>query len=202
MVRGRLRGVWVRGALPSGPVVWAANHHSWWDPFVADVLVRAGGRTIGVVMAEDGLNAFRFVRRLGVVGTTEVRAATKLVRDGHVLVVFPESEICPVGPPAALSRGAAWFAERSGAALVAAAVRVTVRGQEAPEAYVTLRPVALDGGSAASTQRLRAALTEELASIDQAIASTNPRDPLPGFTEAVRGRRSWDERLARLGRRR
>jgi len=202
LVRGRLRGVWLRGTIPTGRVVWAANHHSWWDPFLADVLVRAEGRSAALVMTEEGLREFGFVRRLGVVGTTEVRAATAMVRAQQVLVVFPEAEICSPGRPGPLSRGAAWFAERTDATLVAAAVRVTIRGQEAPEAYVDLRPVGLDGGSAVATERLSAVLGDALASIDAAIAGTDPRVPLAGFTEAVRGRRSWDERLARLGRRR
>ncbi|MGH8776014.1 MAG: hypothetical protein ACRDWI_12875 [Jiangellaceae bacterium] len=50
MVRSRLRGVWVRGEPPVGPAVWAANHHSWWDPFVAHVLVTRAGRRAALVM--------------------------------------------------------------------------------------------------------------------------------------------------------
>jgi len=40
MVRHGLRGVSIRGAMPAGPFVWAANHHSWWDPFVAAATIK------------------------------------------------------------------------------------------------------------------------------------------------------------------
>ena len=43
MVRRGLRGVWLHGEVPPGPFIWAANHHSWWDPFVAAVLLRRFG---------------------------------------------------------------------------------------------------------------------------------------------------------------
>ena len=42
-VRGGLAGVRVHGRLPAGPVVWAANHHSWCDPFIAGTLLTAAG---------------------------------------------------------------------------------------------------------------------------------------------------------------
>jgi cytochrome P450 len=50
-VRGGLAGVWVRGQLPAGPVVWAANHHSWWDPLIAGELLAAAGRRM-VLLAD------------------------------------------------------------------------------------------------------------------------------------------------------
>ena len=43
-VRGGLAGVWVRGRLPAEPVIWAANHHSWWGPFIAGKLLAGAGR--------------------------------------------------------------------------------------------------------------------------------------------------------------
>lgn len=205
MVRGRLRGVWLRGELPPGPVVWAANHHSWWDPFVADVLVRGHGRRTAVVMAEDSLAAYGFLRRLGVLGTGEVRAAVTAVGAGDVLVVFPEAELLPAAAPGPLAPGAAWYAQRTGATLVCAAVRVLARGHEAPEAYVDLRSVEVGGGTAPTTARLAATLRDALAEIDATTATSDPREPLPGFQPVVRGRRSWDERIARaasVGRRR
>jgi hypothetical protein len=42
-VRGGLAGVRVHGRLPAGPVVWAVNHHSWCDPFIAGTLLTAAG---------------------------------------------------------------------------------------------------------------------------------------------------------------
>ena len=51
LVRRNLRGVWVQGVLPTGSCVWAANHHSWWDFFVAAAALRDAGRLdVGVLM--------------------------------------------------------------------------------------------------------------------------------------------------------
>lgn len=196
MVRAGLRGVWVRGDPPRGPAVWAANHHSWWDPFVAHVLLRRAGREAGLVMDDDNLRAVQFLRRLGVVGTREMGKATRMVRAGRVVVIFPEGELLPAGPPGRLRRGAARLACDAPGALLSVAVRVSVRGHQAPEAYVLVRPVDHDGGVDITTSRLADALRAGLAELDGALATADPRAPLPGFRTVVRGRRSWDERIA------
>jgi 1-acyl-sn-glycerol-3-phosphate acyltransferase len=55
LVQGGLRGVWVRGTLPPGPFVWAANHHSWWDPFVASAVLTRSGRAAALLMQGGNL---------------------------------------------------------------------------------------------------------------------------------------------------
>jgi 1-acyl-sn-glycerol-3-phosphate acyltransferase len=202
MVRSRLRGVWLRGDQLAGPSVWAANHHSWWDPFVAQAVLARAGLDAGLIMDDESLARFTFLRPLGVVGTSEVRAALRLLQDNRVLVVYPEAELRPPGPPGPLSRGAAWLAIRGEAQLLAVAVRVVVRGHEAPEAYVDVRPVDPQGDAVTGTERLRETLTAALADVDKALATEAPREPLPGFRQVIRGRRSWDERLARIAQRR
>lgn len=198
MAKGRLRGIWVRGSVPRGHAVWAANHHSWWDPFIADVVVTRAGGTTALIMDDANLESFRFLRRIGVVGTTELRHAVAHVIDGRVLVVFPEGELRPAGPLGPLAAGAAWVAVRANATLVAASVRVVMRGHEAPEAYVDLCAVPVDDGIAPASRRLAEVMTAGLADIDSLLATTDPRQPLAGFREVVHGRRSWDERLSRL----
>ena len=66
-VRGGLGGVWVRGRLPAGPVVWAANHHSWWDPFIAGTLLSAAGRRMVLLADVANVRQYQFARRIGVV---------------------------------------------------------------------------------------------------------------------------------------
>jgi 1-acyl-sn-glycerol-3-phosphate acyltransferase len=195
MVRRGLRGVWLRGTLPAGPFVWAANHHTWWDPFLAAVVLDAADRTPGLVMLQANLERYRFARRLGVFGTGEPRRGLDLLAEGRVLVVYPEGELRPPGRVGDLSRGAAWYARRAGVPLCAVATRVALRGHEAPEAYLSLSPVATTGSAADGTGRLRAALDRDLSDMDHLIASTDPRRPLPGFGRRVAGRRSWDERI-------
>jgi 1-acyl-sn-glycerol-3-phosphate acyltransferase len=200
MVRSRLRGVWLRGPTPTSRSVWAANHHSWWDPFVAQAVLTHSGLESGLVMDDGQLARFGFLRSLGVVGTSELRTGLELLRAGRVLVVYPESELRPPGPPGPLSRGAAWLALRAEAQLLAVAVRVVVRGHEAPEAYVDIRPVDSGGDPATGTEQLRDSLTAALSELDKALSTEAPRDPLPAYRHLVHGRRSWDERLARVSR--
>ncbi len=202
LVKRGLRGVWRRGEAPPGGFVWAAPHQSWWDPFVAAAALKDAGRIPALVMEQDNLADFRFLRRVGVFGTAELRRGLDHLAAGHVLIVFPEGELAPAGPLRPLAAGAAWFALRGGVPLVAAAVRVAARGHQASEAYVDLATVTLPAGRSrrdvsVATAELSRVLGARLATIDTAITTTHPREPLPGFAEVVHGRRSMDERLQR-----
>jgi 1-acyl-sn-glycerol-3-phosphate acyltransferase len=192
LVRANLRGVWLRGALPAGSFVWAANHHSWWDPFVAGAVLASAGRSAGLLMKSDNLSRYAFARRLGVFGADEPRQGVRHLRDGRVLIIFPEGRLRPAGPIGPLARGAAWYAEQAAVPLAAVAVRVVVRGHQAPEAYARVSLVADP-----RTEQLADDLAANLSTLDKELASADPREPLDGFQRVVRGRRSWDERLAR-----
>jgi len=194
-VRGGLAGVWVRGRLPAGPVVWAANHHSWWDPFIAGELLAGAGRHMVLLADAANMRRYRFARHIGVVGTDELRGTLAAVRGGAVLVVYPEGQLLPAGLPGPLAPGAAWSAARAPAQLCSVAVRVLMRGGQYPEAYVVFSEVDAAGTSAATTERLRDRLREDLHDVDRLCAHVGPRQPLPGFIRVVRGRRSWDERV-------
>jgi hypothetical protein len=195
MVRRQLRGVWLRGDLPSGPFVWAANHHSWWDPFVAEVVLRSAGRRGCLIMLEENLRRFGFARRLGVFGTAEPRRGLDFLADGRVLVIYPEGELRPAGPLGAVADGAAWYARRAGVPLCAVATRVLLRGQEAPEAYLSTAVVDLDGPVRDVTRRLGTELDRLLSEVDKIAGVEDPRAPLPGYRMVLRGRRSHDERI-------
>jgi 1-acyl-sn-glycerol-3-phosphate acyltransferase len=194
-VRGGLAGVWVRGPLPAGRVVWAANHHSWWDPFIAGALLTAAGHRMALLAEVANVHRFQFARRIGVVGADEPRAALAAVRGGAVLVIYPEGRLLPAGPPGPLAPGAAWFAARAPARLCSVAVRVLIRGRQYPEAYVVFSEVDADGPSLEVTRRLNERLRADLGDVDRLSATAEPRQPLPGFSRGVRGRRSWDERI-------
>jgi 1-acyl-sn-glycerol-3-phosphate acyltransferase len=194
-VRGGLAGVWVRGRLPAGPVVWAANHHSWWDPFIAGELLTGAGHRMVLLADVASVRRYRFARHIGVIGTDELRAALAAVRSGAVLVVYPEGRLLPAGPPGPLAPGAAWSATRAPARLCSVAVRVLMRGGQHPEAYVVFSEVDTAGPPPEVTGRLRERLRQDLRDVDGLSARAEPRQPLPGFTRAVRGRRSWDERV-------
>lgn len=194
-VRGGLAGVWMRGQLPAGPVVWAANHHSWWDPLIAGELLTGAGRRMVLLADVANVRQYRFARRIGAVGTDELRTALAAVRSGTVLVIYPEARLLPAGSPGPLAPGAAWSAARAPARLCSVAVRVLMRGGQYPESYVVFSEVDRDGPLPDVTERLRRQLRADLDDVDRLSAQADPRQPLPGFSRVVRGRRSWDERL-------
>jgi 1-acyl-sn-glycerol-3-phosphate acyltransferase len=194
-VHGGLAGVWVHGRLPSGPAVWAANHHSWWDPFIAGALLSTAGRRMVLLADVGNVSRYQFARRVGVVGVDEPRTALAAVRGGATLVIYPEGLLLPAGPPGPLANGAAWSAARAPARLCSVAVRVMMRGRQHPEAYVMFSEVDASGPLPEVTGRLRERLRADLGHIDRLNADADSRQPLAGFRRVLRGRRSWDERV-------
>ncbi len=190
LVRRGLRGVWVRGELPPGGVVWAANHHSWWDGFVASAVLHEQHRPVALLMDSDNLRAFGFLRSAGVVSTRQPRQALQMLREGRVLVIFPEGELRSPGPLRPVARGAAWLGLRAPAPVVPVAVRVINRGHQYPEALV-------DIGAQVDPEKLPDALAAAVRELDAALLDVDPRLPVSGFRCAVAGRASWDERISR-----
>jgi hypothetical protein len=192
MLRGGLRGVWRRGALPPPDgALWVANHHSWWDGFVANAVLRHAGHRPALVMDADNLQTFRFLEDIGALPADQPRRALAALRDGRTVIIFPEGELRPTGPLGPVAAGATWLARRGAVPVVLAATRVVLRGQQKPEAYVDLHLAAADVD-----------LGEELAGLlrrlDDELSSGDPRQPLPGFSLVVPGRSSWDERISRV----
>ena len=195
LVRRNLRGVWVRGELPTEPVVWISNHHSWWDFFVAAAALReAGGPPAGVLMDPENIGNRDFYRvGAAAVGTDQLRAAVELIGAGHVLVVFPEGRLRPAGPLGPTRTGADWLAARAGVPILPVATRVVLRGQQAAEAYLDVggpRPAVSHPD--AGTDPVLATL---LAGLDEELARADPERPLPGFHSLMSGVRSWPERF-------
>lgn len=191
LVRRNLRGVWVRGDLPQGPAIWAANHHSWWDFFVARAALGSAGRAdVAVLMDPANIGSRRVFGWAGAIGSDRLRAALDVPRSGGVLVVFPEGELRAPGHLGPLHPGAGWFGRRADAPVLAVATRVVLRGQQSPEAYVDLTPVT-------SADALAATLAARLAAVDAELSAADPAHPIPGFRQVVRGVRSWSERISR-----
>lgn len=191
MVRANLRSVNVRGTLPAAPVIWAGNHHSWWDAFVASIVLRRDDHRFTLVMDAENLASFGFLKPLGLVPSDRPRAGLTALREGRTLIILPEGELLGPGPMRPLHRGAGWFAQHTDAPLVPVSLRVVIRGQQHPEAWVDLgEPVAPEG--------LEHAMGTQLAALDELITTADPRDPLPGFRQVFSGRRSFDERISQL----
>lgn len=198
VLRRGVAGVWVRGAVPAGPAVWAGNHHSWWDPFVAAAALRRAGSGMALLVSPSNMDTYGFARHVGAFPADRPRDGLAALRDGRSLVLYPEGRLRAAGPPGPLAPGAAWFARQAAVPLVALAVRVLPRGGQWPQVYLHWQQVAVDRSVELTTKELGDTLTTLLAGIDSAAAEVDPVVPLAGFRLAVRGRRSWDERIDAL----
>jgi 1-acyl-sn-glycerol-3-phosphate acyltransferase len=191
LVRHGLRGIWLRGSLPPSPLVWAANHHSWWDGFVAAAILKHYQRPACLLMDSANLADYRFLDAVGVVPANRPRRALAQLRTSRVLVMFPEGALRSPGPMGALAPGAGWFARHAPANLVPVAVRVVLRGQQYPEAIVDIGPPCPEDD-------LADVLSGQLATLDAEVRmAADPRCGLPGFVRLLGGRSSWDERISR-----
>jgi len=187
--------------LPPGGVVLAANHHSWWDGYLAWWLVKRLGRKPGVVMDASQLKRFRFFRHLGAIGHTELRAALRRLAGGEVMLIYPEGALRPAGPVSRLRAGAVFVAQHAQVPVMPLAIRVLMRGAEHPEALMRLgEPLPLSGDREALTGRLECALNDLLADLDVRVTA-DPEQPPPGCDTLLSGARSmhhktsWVERL-------
>ncbi len=196
-LRRGLAGVWARdeGALPGGAAVLAANHHAWWDGYLLFLLARRRRRPFTVLMNETQLARFPFFRRQGAIGAHELRAALRRLGAGHLVAVFPEAALHPAGPPARLAPGAAYLAARSGRPLVPVAVRVAVRGQQRPEAFLRFGS-ALPPDHPDLERGLAEALDALVRGLDAELAAADPEAPPAGYVRWLAGRASTDRRLA------
>ncbi|TVR88089.1 MAG: 1-acyl-sn-glycerol-3-phosphate acyltransferase [Trueperaceae bacterium] len=194
-LRRDLAGVWgiCEGAAPLSGCVVVANHHSWWDGYLAWFLARRERRRFGVLVDPATLRRYPFFERVGAVDTTALRSAVRAARSGAWLFVFPEGRLGPAGALAPFAPGAATIARLSDVRALPIAWRVVVRGGQYPEVYVR-QGDALPPNAGPEGQR--EAVAGLLARIDADIAAASePELPLPGYVLWNAGRRSTQERV-------
>lgn len=189
MVRFSLRGVWVRGEVPDGAVVWATNHHHWWDAFAANAILRTRGLAPTVLLSAANLESFGLFRLIDAVPASESHRAVPLLRQGRPLVIMPEGRMVGPGPLGPIRPGAARLADEAGVPLVPVALRVVVRAHQHAEVFV-------DIGPPVPGAELQTAMSAHLAGLDDTIASSDPDAPLPGYRLVVGGRRSIHQWVA------
>lgn len=194
MVRAGLRGVWVRGEVPTGPVVWATNHHHWWDAFAAGSILRGTRQRPTVLVAAASLEAYPFLHWIGAVPATDPDRAIRALRAGRPLIIMPEGRLVGPGPLGPIRGGAGRIAETAGVPLLPVSLRVVVRGSQHPEVFV-------DIGVPVAGHELEAAMSSALTELDEAIATSDPEVALPGYRLVVRGRSSVNERFTALAER-
>lgn len=189
-IRKGLRGVWLRGEMPHRGVI-AANHHSWWDGYLAAELAWSHHQPMRGLMLDESLEQMPFFRPLGAVGASEVRSSLRVLERGEPLFIFPEGRVSPPGKLQKLHPGAAWLARKAGVPLCPLAIRCVMRGQERPEAYLWMGKPTLN---------LEPDLNALLAKLDFDLEHHDPERELPGFTHLVRGPRSTQESSGFLSR--
>lgn len=196
-LRRGLAGIWARaeGPVPDGGAVVVANHHSWWDLYLAWAVADHHGRPSGAIMDAAQLSRFPFFRRLGAVSEREPRAAARRASGGAWVVVYAEGELRPPGPLGPLRPGAAAIARWAGVPLLPLAIRCVMRGGERPEVYLRFGEPLADG---AGHEALTRALTDLLARLDRDLAEAPEAEaPLPGYVAWWRAADRSHERLAR-----
>ncbi|WMT56096.1 carotenoid biosynthesis protein [Truepera radiovictrix] len=198
-LRRGLHGVYARGpwgALPKGGFILAANHHAWWDPYLAWFIGRRLGRPLSGLMLDATVERFPFFRAHGALKTTEVREALRRLARGEVLILFPEGVLRPPGQVSRTRPGVLYLARRAGVPVVPLAIRVTVRGAQHPEALLSVG-APLEATDAAA---LEGALNALLGDLDDLLRRAEAEQPPPGFTAWLGGAKSTHERAAWVGR--
>lgn len=194
-LKGSLRGVYLRGEVPPGPLVLALNHHSFYDGHLAWFLGKRAKRPTSILVAEENLRAFPVLALAGALEAARVREALRRLGRGERVALFPEGVLRHPGPLGSLKPGAVWLAERAPAHLLPVAVRVVLRGFEHPEAFVWAGSPLPPG---AGLEDLARALGGLLGGLDDLLARTHPREVPEGFREILKGRRSLEERVRPL----
>ncbi|ULR39937.1 lysophospholipid acyltransferase family protein [Thermus sp. NEB1569] len=191
-LKGSLRGVYLRGEVPQGPLVLALNHHSFFDGHLVWLLGKLYRRPTSLLVAEENLKGFLVLKLAGALEAGRIREALRRLRRGEWVALFPEGALVYPGPLRPLRRGAGWLAERAGVPLLPVALRVVLRGFEQPEAFLWM------GSPLAPEEDLAGALGGLLEGLDALLAQTHPREVPEGFRQVLRGRRSLEERILPL----
>ncbi len=190
-----LHGVYAKGdwnGLSPGGAVLAANHHSWWDAYLAWFIGQKLRRPLSGLMLPETLGQFPFFRQLGAVPTTELREALRRLQRGELLVVFPEGELRSAGYVEVLQPGLGFLASRAAVPVYPVAIRAVLRGAQRPEVFIIL-------GDAVAPEEVAGALNGLLAGLGRELAQANPEKPLPGFVCWRGGAASTNEQAAWVG---
>ncbi len=198
-VRGSFRGVWVRGTLPPSETGLVAylNHSSFWDGFIAHELGRLAGWDTYAMMEEVNLAKYPFHTRIGAFSVRRgdaksaletLRYAKRLLqRPKGAVVVFPQGEIRSGAALGSFSRGAQVLARAARVPSVAIAIRYAFFEHEFPDVLVEV-----------GRAHQPAMLTRYEAELDAVHTRVCEATSTEGFTLAIRGRRSVQQRWDRV----
>lgn len=201
-----------RSALAQGPAILIMNHVAWWDPLLLILLEKALGADGYGLMAADSLRELPFFGRLGALplhrgdarrALSDLEsAATLLDRPLRFVAIFPSGEQRPSHFPLSFKSGASRLQERSGAKVIALALRYEFLESPKPTLLFSLgsafeipegsRPKRV---SSYFEERVR----EELGRIDEEVATmlTTPSE-LPGGLRSLLHRKPQPLRAGRV----
>ncbi len=205
----RFEGVYVdgldeaRAAAAAGPLLFCANHLSWWDAFVVVVVDEALGTDGFAVMDEHNLRRLPFFGALGALplALDDPRralgqlAATRdlLDRPGRAAWIFPQGRQTPSWRrPLGFHRGFTRVAQPApalqgpnGCAVVPVSLLITFRERAEPALLVRLHPARhLDGRAGAAD--VEACVVDGIDALDRGVvADVLPPLLVPGTARAA-----------------
>ena len=203
-LKSGLHGVYTKGdwdALPRHGYIIAANHHSWWDGYMAWLAQQRVAQPLGGMMGEAQLSRFRFFRRMGVISQKEVREALRRLGRGEVMFIFCEGAIRPAGEVKEVEEGVAFLAKRANVPIYPLALRTVVRGAQYPEAFAVLgERLEPHADRAKLSEEVKRSLNALLREVDGTLQSADPEAPPPGFEAWLTGPGSFHERMGWVAR--
>jgi 1-acyl-sn-glycerol-3-phosphate acyltransferase len=193
--------------LPT-PTLWHATHISWWDGYLGVALAQHANLEFRVMMLEENLSKYRFLRFVGAFGVDRgnARGALESIRYGvselHTapargLLMFPAGDIgSPYARPAPYQPGAASLALQAAKLealpVRAVAIRLEHRGAAKPEALLRVsapRVVHVGMKTAELTDLMRGDLERET----KALQDDLTHDTLERYEPILRGNLSVQE---------
>jgi 1-acyl-sn-glycerol-3-phosphate acyltransferase len=169
----------------TGAAVIVANHVSWLDPIIlplalprkpAFLAMEELWRIRGVRLVMRAYGPLAIPLHRGAVDATALKRSLQALRDGALLIVFPEGGISPDGRLRPFHRGAALMAARARAPLIPVAIIGTADALPLGRMMPRPRPVTVRIGNAISPpgperenlERATEAATAQIAAMQQA----------------------------------
>jgi 1-acyl-sn-glycerol-3-phosphate acyltransferase len=198
--------------------LWHASHVSWWDGYLGVALARHLNLEFRVMMLEENLSKYRFLRFAGAFGLERgnARGALQSIRYAvqelqatppRAMLMFPAGEIgSPHVRPAPYESGASSLAlhaaKTAPLSVRAVAFRLEHRGAAKPEALIRVSAPRLVQ-SGAKTADLSTLMRADLERETEALRTDLERDDFTGYEPILRGgvsvQQGWDEFRRALG---
>jgi hypothetical protein len=200
------------------PTLWQATHVSWWDGYLGVLLSGHLGLTHRVMMLEENLSKYRFLRFVGAFGVERgsARGALESLRyaagqlqhsKARGLMMFPSGDIgSPFQRPAPYQSGAASLAvqvaKTAPIAVRSVAMRLEHLGAAKPEALLRVSAPRIVAGGV-STRDLSALLQRDLERETATLQTDLEMGTLERYAVMLRGaggvQQGWDAVRRRFG---